>query len=337
MRIGSGEHTYEWISDWARIPDTEGVRAGWAHHGVVVTEAQEVIAYHPGEPTVLVFDKEGNLQRSWGTELTESHGMSLARDSQGEYLWIADPGAKRTREAGYEYRPTNLTERRGQVVKMTLDGQTVMNIQRPDLAIYLTGSYSPTSVTVYQERHGGNGDIWVADGYGESYVHRYSKAGDYIGSINGEEGEAGRFDCPHSVWVDTRKSEPELYVADRGNRRVQVYDLEGEFKRAFGSDFLSSPSAFVAHGDFLVIAELRARLAVLDQHDHLVGYLGDNEDVCQVDGWPNNKNEKGEVVPTQLLRPGKFNSPHGVAADTEGNLYVVEWLIGGRYTKLARR
>ena len=137
MRIGTGEHTYEWIADWARIPDSESASAGWAHHGVVVTEA---------------------------------HGMSLAKDGQQEHLWIADPGAKRIREADYEYRPPKLTERRG-----------------------------------------------------------------------------------------------------------------------------------------------------------------------QVDGWPNNKNEKGEVVPTQLLRPGKFNSPHGVAADNEGNLYVVEWLIGGRYTKLARR
>ena len=118
---------------------------------------------------------------------------------------------------------------------------------------------------------------------------------------------------------------------------MQVYDLDGNYKRAFGSDFLSSPSAFASYGDLLVIAELRASVKILDAADRLVCDLGNNEAVCEVDGWPNNQNERGEVVPTTLLERGRFNSPHGVAADADGNLFVVEWLIGGRYTKLAKR
>ena len=62
--------------------------------------------------------------------------------------------------------------------------------------------------------------------------------------------------------------------------------------------------------------------------------MGGNEDVCSVDGWPNNKNKNGEFVPTTLLQPGKFNSPHGMAVDSQGNLLIAEWLIGGRFTKL---
>ena len=58
--------------------------------------------------------------------------------------------------------------------------------------------------------------------------------------------------------------------------------------------------------------------------------------MCDVDGWPNNKNENGKIVQTRLLEIGKFNSPHGIAVDEEGNLYVAEWLIGGRITKLAK-
>ena len=63
----------------------------------------------------------------------------------------------------------------------------------------------------------------------------------------------------------------------------------------------------------MVVAELRARLAVLDKDDNLLCYLGDNEQVCSVDGWPNNRNASGEPVPSALLEPGKFNSPqrHG--------------------------
>ena len=48
------------------------------------------------------------------------------------------------------------------------------------------------------------------------------------------------------------------------------------------------------------------------------------------------RNAGGELVPTDLLEAGKFNSPHGMAVDGLGNIYVSEWLIGGRYTKLAR-
>ena len=87
----------------------------------------------------------------------------------------------------------------------------------------------------------------------------------------------------------------------------------------------------------MIIAELQARLTVLDAADRLVCYLGDNAEVCDVGGWPNNRNEAGEVVPTSLLEQGKFNSPHGMAVDADGNIYVAEWLIGGRFVKLVKR
>ena len=59
MQIGSGPYTDEWVDGWAKIPDTESARTGWAHHGVVVSEAGNVMAFHQADPTVLVFDMEG--------------------------------------------------------------------------------------------------------------------------------------------------------------------------------------------------------------------------------------------------------------------------------------
>jgi DNA-binding beta-propeller fold protein YncE len=335
MRIGSGANTYEWIDNWARIPHNQSARMGWAHHGIAVTEAGDVVTFHHGDPTVLVFDQDGNLQRSWDSQMTEAHGITVVKEGQAEYLWFADSGRKRDPTLGYVY-PVGNVPVSGQVVKTTLEGQTVMTLQRPDLPVYRQGNYMPTSVAVNEERHGGSGGIWVADGYGQSYVHRYDKSGNYLGSINGEEGQAGRFNTPHAIFIDRRKLEPELYIADRSNHRIQVYDLEGNFRRTFGVDFLSSPSGFVTQAAFLIIAELRARLAITDMDDNLVCYLGANESVCDVDGWPNNKNENGEIVPTKLLQTGKFNSPHGLAVDSQGNLYVAEFLIGGRFTKLAK-
>jgi DNA-binding beta-propeller fold protein YncE len=333
MQIGSGGNTYDWVDGWAALPETESKRTGWAHHGVVVTRSGEVVTYHQGDPTIMVLDLEGNLLRSWDIPVADAHGITLVEEDGAEYLWIADNGAKRQAGLGYDYPPG---PRKGQVLKTALDGRTVMSLDRPDLEVYREQEYSPTWVAVNEERHGGNGDVWVADGYGASHVHRYDRSGNYLSSINGEEGDAGAFDCPHAIFVDRRRGEPELYVADRSNSRIQVYDMDGRFERAFGTDFLTSPSGFATHGDQMIVAELRARLVILDAGDGLVCYLGDNEQVCDVAGWPNNRNEAGEVVPTTLLEPGKFNSPHGMAVDADGNIYVAEWLIGGRFTKLVK-
>lgn len=335
MRIGSGDNTYRWNEDWADLPDTESSRNGWAHHGVAVTESGDVVTFHPGESTILVLDSAGNVRRKWDLPVADAHGITLVKEGGVEYLWIADNGRKRQFQIGYEY-PPSAGPYSGQVIKTTLNGDIVATLPKPDLLIYQEGNYSPTFVAVNEERHGGNGDIWVTDGYGESHIHRFNKVGEYLSSINGDEGDAGRFNCPHGIFIDRRRGDGELYVADRTNHRVQVYDLEGGFKRAFGSEFLSSPSGFVTHGDLMVVAELRARLAVLDQDDNLLCSLGDNEQVCSVDGWPNNRGASGELVPTALLEPGKFNSPHGMAVDPQGNLYVAEWLIGGRFIKLEK-
>ena len=334
MRVGSGHNTYEWIDDWARVPDSESAREGWAHPGIVVTDSGDVVTCHSGDPTVMTFDREGNLKSSWTGSFINAHGMALSRENGTEYLWIADNGTKNSPSHDYQV-PEEARTRPGKAFKTTMDGQTVLELQAPDLPVYNESRYAPTSIAVNQERHGGNGDVWVADGYGAFYVHRFDKAGNYVGSVNGEDG-LGHFNQPHGIFVDRRRAEPELYVSDRANHRVQVYDLEGNFKRGFGADFLIMPSGFATHGDLMVIAELRARLALTDLNDNLVGYLGANQEVCDVDGWPNNKNDRGVPMRSRLLETGKLNSPHGIAMDADGNVFVAEWLIGGRVTKLAK-
>jgi sugar lactone lactonase YvrE len=315
MLIGSGEHTYEWVEKWAKIPDTESARKGWAHHGIVVSEIG-VIAFHQADPTVLIFNERGALVSSWEAPVKNAHGMSIVKEGEEEFLWLAD----------------NLTSK---VVKTTLDGKLVMSVERPDIEVYREGKYSPTGVAIHEERNGGNGDIWVTDGYGSSYVHHYDRDGRYIKSITGEEGAGGRFRTPHGIWIDTRKAEPELYIADRSNGQVQVYGLDGGFRRAFGTgpgqDWLHSPSGFAVSGDLMIIPELRgSRVTILDRDDNPVCYLGENTGAFKLmKGWPN--------VPHETLTPGKFNSPHGLAADRDGNIYVAEWLVGGRINKLTKR
>ncbi|HUX88540.1 MAG TPA: 6-bladed beta-propeller [Chloroflexota bacterium] len=333
MQVGKGEFSYEWIDNWAEIPDPENARRGWAHHGVVVTETGDVIVCHPAYATLLVLEPNGRLKRTIATDLIEGHGITIVKEGNTEYLWIADTGMKRTPESNFQYPVASPGPR---VVKMTLGGQIVAELARPSLPIYEAGKYTPTWVAVNEESRGGNGDVWVTDGYGSSVVHRFNAQGEYLTSIDGTEGPAGHFSCPHSIWLDRRKGDPELYVADRANNRLQIYDLDGHFKRVVGVDFFVTPTGFAQAGDALVVIELRARMTILDAEDRLVTHLGANPEVCTVDGWPNVKNADGIPVRTNLLRPGYVNSPHGIAADRAGNLYLSEWLIGGRYTKLQK-
>ncbi len=307
MRIGEEPFSYEWIEHWAAIPDTPSGRANGRTHGVAVAADGSVLVFHQADPAVLRFDPDGRLMAAWGDRFPGAHGMTLARCDGDEHLWLTD-------------------EHTGEVVRTTLDGRTVQTLDRPDLPAYRDGRYSPTWVAVAGEGFGG--DVWVADGYGMNYVHRYDRDGRYLGSLDGTEGEAGAFDCPHGLWIDARRGTPELCIADRGNRRIQVYDLDGRFVRAWGDDVFRLPCGGAVQGDVLYVPELCARLAVLDAEDRLVCYLGRNEAACDVPGWPDH-------APERIL-PGRFNSPHAMAVAPDGSLFVVEWIVGGRITKLAR-
>lgn len=334
MRIGEGAHAYEWIDNWATYPDTGDAAEGWVHPGMAFGRDGSIYTSHPGRPEILVYDRAGKLRGSWKADAVEIHNLVLVEENGREYLWVTDNGAKRFKDIGYEYRKDS-SGAAGQVLKFDIGGALALRLDMPALPDYAGARWSPTAVAVNQERFGGNGDVWVADGYGKSYVHRYDKAGTYLGSLNGEDG-AGRFSCPHGILIDVRKSEPELYVADRANSRVQVYDAAGRFRRVFGQDHLKKPSCFAVAGNDLIVGDLSARLSVFDSADRFVCHLGDNLPVCARPGWPNALDGQGARVRPAVLEAGKFNSPHGLTADPAGNLYIAEWLIGGRMIKLNR-
>ena len=105
----------------------------------------------------------------------------------------------------------------------------------------------------------------------------------------------------------------------------------------FGNEFFTSPSGFATQDNIMVVAELKARLVILDINDKPIQYLGSNIEVSNVDGWPNNLDEKGNIIPSNLIESGKFNSPHGLAIDNNNNIYIAEWLIGGRLIKLIKK
>ncbi|MEV0291802.1 hypothetical protein AB0H36_47420 [Kribbella sp. NPDC050820] len=330
-QVGEGDFVFDFDDRWFEGEHHSGHTDGWAHHGVVVTSAGEVVTFDEKLPRVLVLGRDGSLVRTFDVDLVEGHGMVLVREGDEELLWISDNGSKRRRRDDGTYEP-DVKPLRGSVAQFRLDGTEVFRLKMPALPVYAAGDYCPTAVAVDEEQFGGGGDIWVADGYGQMVVHRFDNAGTYLMTIDGTTG-AGRFTHPHAVYIDRRDATPELLVADRRNKRIQVFDLEGRFVRSFGEDFLVSPSGFAGYGDNLLVTELNSRITILGPDNKPRAFLGHHEPAAQNrPGWPNEA-EHGKARRPQL-RAGTFNTPHGVAVDAGGSIYVTEWLIGGRLVKL---
>lgn len=320
-----GEVAYRWEeTTYCDVPSE-----GWAHHGVAVTGDGTVLFARPDQATLGLFDSQGRLCSQVETDLTEMHKMTVVADGEGEAIWVADNGHRclpsRPRYSDFV--------RDGRIVLIGLDdGDVRAEIPTPEHEAYELGAWSPCAVAVDEKRLGGSGDIWVADGYGKSLLHRFNADGALLTSLDGSE--SGRvFDTPHDVVIDRRHATPELYVADRANQRIVVYSLDGEYLREVGVGSLTSPSGLVTSGELLIVAELQGAIALFDGDDNLVERLGETiREKSEV--WPNALDENGNTVrPTDVVA-GRFNSPHGVATDDSGTIYVSEWLIGGRLVRL---
>lgn len=268
----------------------------WAHPAIEIRD--DVVWFtHPNGHTL----EAGNGERI-ETDLLELHHL--------RWPWAVDTGSKR-----YVHGTDFETVRRdGRVVRLD-DG---FELPRPYPADV---KWSPTAVAV-DER----GAIWVADGYGQSLVHRYTADG--VLDLTLDDG----FATPHCV---TALGDA-LLVCDRANGRIQEYDLDGTFTRTLARGVVVTPTDLVAAGDELVLTDFTAaRVSVLTRDGDLVQHLGAGTRTPDEDGWPNTRDANGNLV-RPPLEPGVLNSPHTLAVDSAGDVHVAEWLIGGRVTKLAR-
>lgn len=301
--MGAGEHLYEWEDRWATLPD--GRKFGYTHAIHEVADGR-IFVHNQSPDAVAIFDPEGKFITSWGAEYASgAHGMDLRVEGGQEYLYLALTGQHR-------------------LVKTTLDGEVVFELGAPtECAAYdKPEKYVPTNTAFAK-----NGDFYVADGYGQNYIHQYNIKGEYIRSWGGTGSEAGKMKCPHGIWVDTRGDKEEIVVADRSNVRLQYFSMSGEHLRFVNEGFLH-PCHFDQRGTDLLVPDLFGRVTILDKDNKVITHLGEKPDANKVEGWPNLKPEQFE--------PGKFSSPHGASWDKAGNIFVAEWTQFGRVTKLRR-
>jgi len=300
--LGEGEQRFQWVSGWARLP--QGVERFGNTHGCMVVDSQDRLYVNTDtERAVMVFERDGTFVGAWGEELKGGlHGMAIAKDDAGEFLLLAHTG-------------------RHEVLRTTLGGEVVWTIGWPETAgVYENaGEYRPTGVAL-----GPNGHVYVADGYGKSWVHEYDAEREYVRSWGGPGTEPGQFKTPHGIWIDTRGAEPLVLVADRENGRLQWFDLDGKFVKMLDRD-LRRPCSVYQRGDLLAVADLAGRVTLVGEQGGALVQLGDNPDP--------GLRARNDVAPEQW-KDGEFLSPHSVAWDSQGDLYVMDWNYLGRITKL---
>lgn len=317
--LGAGNHKYEWVRGWGKLP--AGMEFG-ATHGAVQLDAKGLIYFNTDtENAIIVFDANGNFVRSMAKEWKgNAHGMQIRREGSQEFIYV-----------------TNVA--RGEFGKLTLTGETVWAKGFPEKSdVYKDKSqFKPTGIAFAP-----NGEFYVTDGYGANYVHRYDAKGEYISSWGGkstkqkkDDGstvdlmEDGKFNTPHAIIVDSRGKTPTVLVTDRANHRLQWFSLEGKHLKTLSGDgdLLRLPATLHIRGTDLAVGDLSGRVSIFDKDNKLVTHLGDNMDP---------KKRATNKIPRDGWMDGQFIAPHGICWDKQGNLYVEEWMAIGRIVKLKR-
>jgi hypothetical protein len=318
--LGQGEFKYEANHDWGELPRT--IKYGNTH-GVCEDSQGNIYIHHTVHATsesldtMVVFDAKGKFVRSWGRQFKGgAHGLSIRKEGSEEFLYLCD----------YEH---------GIVTKRTLKGEEVFTLGYPaESAAYKpkdqtsTVPYRPTNVAVAP-----NGDIYVGDGYGSSFINQYNAQGEFIRTFGSFGKGDDQLDCPHGLWVDLRKGDsssdaPPLVVTDRGNSRLHRFTLDGKHvDNIVGTTKM--PCNLDERNGYVVIPDLLSKVVVLDRKNNVVASLGEGEYSKQ--DWNTVRNQ---AVGT--FAPGRFVCPHGACFDHESNIFVVEWVESGRVTKLRR-
>src|SRR5580765_6840857 len=286
--LGSGSYRYRVVDNWAKLPD------GWEFKdvGAVAVDGKDrVYVFNRGEHPMMVFDRDGKFIRSWGEGgFPRAHGIHIHEDT----LYLTDDGGHFVR-------------------KTTLEGKVLLELGVPGKpAAYMSGTpFHRCTHTALSPR----GDIYVSDGYGNARVHKFSPDGKLLKSWGEPGTDPGQFNIAHNIVTD---DEGWVYVADRENHRVQVFDGNGKYETQWNN--LHRPCGLYCCGGKnpqFIIGELGPGMPVNSKHTN----LGPRLSIVDKKGKTIAR-LGGEHGPGQ--EAGRFLSPHGLAVDSKGSIYVGE-------------
>jgi DNA-binding beta-propeller fold protein YncE len=189
---------YRVVPNFFKLP--KGMVAGEAS-GVAVNSKRHIFLFQRTKPMLAEYDEKGNFVQSIGEGIfSHPHGLRIDAD---DHIWTTDDG-------------NHL------VLKLSPSGEVLLVLGRINTGAEANWLFNqPTDVAFAK-----NGDIYVADGYGNSRVVKFDRDGNYIKAWGKYGTGTGEFNLPHSVAVD---KEGRVYVGDRENQRIQIFDGDGNF------------------------------------------------------------------------------------------------------------
>lgn len=259
--------------------------------GVAVSAKGTVLVLHRGAHPILEFDSNGKLIRSWGDGLfSEGKVAAIPQKNwapdRSHYSAVYGPaGCTSCGAHSVRVDPQGnvwLIDATGHVIyKLNPDGKEIMRLGTRGVSGTSTSTFNlPTDVAFAP-----NGDLYVTDGYGSARVVKYSRDGKFLLEWGTRGTGAGQFGLPHNVVVD---SENRVYVTDRDNQRIQVFDSNGKFLTEWKNTGGVSGLAITKEGRIVTGAVLR------DLNGSVVG------------------------------RFPEAGAAHGAAVDSAGNIYLAQ-------------
>ena len=294
VRVGAGARVYEQVEDWEKLPE------GWVlGQTAIVTDSQDrVYLFNRSDHPLIVLDRDGKFLNSWGEgDLPDAHGMFIDADDN-LYMPVKNS------HVVLKYTPDgNLLMTMGDWDNPSDTGWTG-NVNDP--AKQAAGPFNrPSDIAL-----DASGDLYISDGYGNSRVHKFTSDGKLLFSW-GEPGKTGpgEFHVPHGVWVHT---DGRVFVADRENNRIQIFDAEGKYLDEWGG--LARPcDIYIDEDEILYVPELDGFMSILSIEGDIIASWGSPLDA----GWG--------------------NGAHAVWRDSHGDLYVNQNVEGHRLVKYIRQ
>ncbi|MFN0196470.1 MAG: peptidyl-alpha-hydroxyglycine alpha-amidating lyase family protein [Planctomycetaceae bacterium] len=260
--------------------------------GVAVDSQDRIWIVNQMDPPVQCYDREGNLVEAWGDgQFAFPHFLRVDADDN---IWVAD-------------------FRKHAVRKFTQKGELLVTLGTPDEAgddeKHLNG---PTDVCIAK-----NGDLFVTDGYGNNRIMHYNAEGKFIKTWGSLGQEPGQLSQPHGITID---SEGKLYVAERNNCRIQVFNQEGESLDQW-RHLVNPWGLWMTKDDELLISG-SAPARWKEEFGNL-GNPPSNQLVVKFD--LTGRMKELWVLPLSkpgTMNPGELDWVHAIAADKDGNIYL---------------
>ena len=267
---GISKLNYEAVPDFFQLPAGENfVEVA----GVAVNSKGHIYVFHRGKHPLMEFDSSGKFIRSIADDLfVTAHSVRVDAEDN---IWTADVGAH-------------------VVIKLSPEGRVLLALGRMRVPGDDVGHFNqPTDIAFDRE-----GNIYVTDGEGNSRVLKFDKYGNLLLGWGMKGARPGQFDLPHSIAVDGDL----VYVGDRENARIQLFDLSGHFLREWklGHPF----GLFVTPDHVIYMADaIASRILKIDQNGKVVGVLSGPE--------------SGK---------GRHLDPHQIAVDKDNSIFIAEVL-----------